>query len=51
VLEHYSISTGSDGSGSYQFRQAGSSPLGTYTAVVKNPNTGAQATASATLNP
>jgi hypothetical protein len=51
VTEHYSISTGGDGSGSYTFPRTGSrTPLGTYTAVVQNPATGAQAQASASVS-
>jgi hypothetical protein len=51
VTEHYSIDTGGDGSGSYTFPQTGSNtPLGTYTAVVQNPSTGAQAQASTSVS-
>jgi len=50
VVEHYAISTGSDGSGSFTFGQAQRVPLGTYTAVVRNPSTGAAAQASTSVS-
>src|SRR2546421_119790 len=46
VVEHYSISAGSDGSGSYTFTNTSSVVTGTYNATVSNPATGAQAQAS-----
>jgi hypothetical protein len=50
VQESYSIRTGSDGSGNYTFGQSGGGePLGTYTAVVRDPGTGDRATASTRL--
>ena len=52
VNEQYSITTGGDGSGSYTFSPSrGGDVIGTYTAVVTNPNTGASATASTQLLP
>src|SRR5437588_6710960 len=51
VTEHYSISTGSDGSGSYTFTNTQNVVTGTYTAVVHNPATGAQAQASVDVAP
>jgi hypothetical protein len=51
VLEHYSINTDSSGSGSFGFQPTGSAtPLGTYTAVVRNPATGAQTQASTSVS-
>jgi len=51
VTEHYSIDTGGDGSGSYTFPRTGTNtPLGTYTAVVQNPATGAQAQATTSVS-
>jgi len=51
VLEHYSINTDSSGSGTYSFEPTGSAtPLGTYTAVVSNPATGAQTQASTSVS-
>jgi pyruvate/2-oxoglutarate dehydrogenase complex dihydrolipoamide acyltransferase (E2) component len=51
VLERYSITTDASGSGSHQFEQTGAAtPLGTYTAVVRNPETGAQAQASTSVS-
>jgi hypothetical protein len=46
VTESYSITTADAGTGQYTFPQTGgNTPLGQYTAVVTNPNTGAFATA------
>jgi pyruvate/2-oxoglutarate dehydrogenase complex dihydrolipoamide acyltransferase (E2) component len=51
VLEHYSINTDSSGSGSFSFEPTGSAtPLGTYTAVVRNPATGAATQASTSVS-
>ena len=50
ATESYSISTGSDGSGSYTFPHSGDPPLGTYTALVVNPGTGAEARATTTVS-
>jgi hypothetical protein len=47
VVEHYPLTAGSDGSGTYTFSNAaGSAPLGTYNVTVSNPSTGAQASGS-----
>lgn len=51
VVEHYSISAGSDGSGSYTFTNTSSVVTGTYNATVSNPATGAQAQASVDVAP
>ena len=51
VPEHYSISTGADGSGSYTFTNTQNVVTGTYTATVHNPATGAQASASVDVAP
>jgi hypothetical protein len=50
VHENYSIEVGSDGSGHYTFPHNGDPILGTYTAVITNPATGASASASTTVN-
>lgn len=46
VVEHYSISIGSDGTGAYTFTNTGNAVTGTYNATVTNPATGAQTRAS-----
>ena len=47
VVEHYPMSTSSDGSGSYTFSNAaGNAPLGTYGVTVTNLSTGARASGS-----
>jgi hypothetical protein len=51
VVEHYSISIGGDGSGSYTYTNTGNAVTGTYNAVVTNPATGAQAHASVQVAP
>ena len=51
VTESYEISTGSDGSGSHTFTNTQNVVTGTYTAVVVNPSTGAQAQASVDVAP
>lgn len=49
--ESYSITTGDAGTGQYTFPQTGgNTPLGTYTAVTTNPETGASATASTSVS-
>src|SRR3954469_9944874 len=45
-VEHYSINTGGDGSGSYTYTNTGNVVTGTYSATVTNPATGASAHAS-----
>jgi hypothetical protein len=45
-VEHYSINTGGDGSGSYTYTNTGNVITGTYSATVTNPATGASAHAS-----
>src|SRR3954453_13385592 len=45
-VEHYSIHTGGDGSGSYTYTNTGNVITGTYNATVTNPATGASAHAS-----
>jgi hypothetical protein len=51
VVEHYSISAGGDGSGTYTFTNTGNVVTGTYSATVTNPSTGAQAHASVQVAP
>src|SRR5439155_24645019 len=51
VMEHYSISAGRDGSGSYTFTNTSTVLTGTYNATVSNPATGAQAQASVQVAP
>jgi hypothetical protein len=51
VVEHYSISTGGDGSGTYTFANTANVVTGTYNATVVNPSTGAQAQASVQVAP
>jgi hypothetical protein len=51
VVEHYSISTGSDGSGSHDFTNTANVVTGTYSATVTNPSTGGQAHASVDVAP
>jgi uncharacterized protein YfaS (alpha-2-macroglobulin family) len=46
VVEHYSISTGAQGTGVYTFSNTQNVLTGTYTATVSNPATGGQAQAS-----
>jgi hypothetical protein len=47
VVEHYSMSTASDGHGTYSFSNAAANaPLGTYNVTVTNLSTGANASAS-----
>jgi hypothetical protein len=47
VVEHYPLSVGSDGSGTYTFSNAaGNAPLGTYSITVTNLATSAQASGS-----
>jgi hypothetical protein len=47
VVEHYPMSAGSDGTGTYTFSNAaGNAPLGTYNVTVANLATGAQASGS-----
>ena len=47
VVEHYPLSAGSDGSGTYTFSNAaGNAPLGTYNLTVTNPASGANASGS-----
>lgn len=51
VSESYSITTGDAGTGQYTFPQTGGdTPLGTYSATITNPDTGASATASTTVS-
>lgn len=51
VTESYSIDTGDAGTGQYTFPQTGGdTPLGTYTAVITNPNTGASTQAQASVS-
>jgi Domain of unknown function (DUF6777) len=51
VAESYSITTGSDGSGSYTFPHVNDPITGTYTATVTDTGTGDSATASTTVSP
>ena len=47
VVEHYPLTAGADGSGTYTFSNAaGNAPLGTYNVTVTNPTTGASASGS-----
>jgi hypothetical protein len=47
VVEHYPLSAGADGAGTYTFSNAaGNAPLGTYNVTVANLATGASASAS-----
>jgi hypothetical protein len=50
VGESYSITTGSDGSGSYTFPHVSNPVLGTYTATITDPGTGESATTSTTVS-
>jgi hypothetical protein len=50
VGESYSISTSSNGSGSYTFPRVSNPVLGTYTATITDPGTGDTATASTTVS-
>jgi hypothetical protein len=50
AVEHYSITTGDAGTGSYTFPHNGTPPTGTYTAEVVNPNTGASTHASTSVS-
>ena len=51
VVEHYSISIGSDGTGSYTFSGTSNVVTGTYSASLTNPATGAHAEASVEVQP
>ncbi len=52
VVEHYPMSAGADGTGTYTFSNAaGNAPLGTYNVTVTNPATGAHASASVDVQP
>jgi hypothetical protein len=51
VVEDYSITTGSDGSGSHTFANTANVVTGTYHATIANPATGAQAEASVDVAP
>jgi hypothetical protein len=47
VVEHYPLTAGADGSGTYTFSNAaGNAPLGTYNVTVTNTSTGASASGS-----
>jgi hypothetical protein len=47
VVQHFQMSAGADGTGTYTFSNAaGNAPLGTYNVTVTNPATSAQASAS-----
>src|SRR3954468_1834694 len=50
-VEHYSINTGGDGSGSYTYTNTSNVVTGTYNATVTNPATGASAHASVQVLP
>src|SRR3954453_1572053 len=50
-VEHYSINTGGDGSGSYTYTNTGNVVTGTYSATVTNPATGASANPSVQVLP
>jgi hypothetical protein len=50
-VEHYSINTGGDGSGSYTYSNTGNVVTGTYNATVTNSATGASAHASVQVLP
>jgi hypothetical protein len=51
VVESYSITTGSDGSGAYTFPHANDPVTGTYSATVTDSGTGDTASASTTVSP
>ncbi len=52
VSENYSIQTDSSGSGSYSFAPSGSSDvIGTYTGTARDPQTGAERSATTSLQP
>jgi hypothetical protein len=51
VVEHYSISIGSDGTGSYTFSGTSNVITGTYSATLTSPATGAHAEASVEVQP
>jgi hypothetical protein len=51
VVEHYAISIGQDGGGTYTFTNTQNVVTGTYNATVTNPDTGAQAHTSLQVNP
>jgi len=51
VVEHYTISVGGDGTGSYTFSNTQSVVTGTYSATVTNSASGAQASASVDVQP
>jgi len=51
VVEHYTISAGGDGTGSYSFSNTQNVITGTYSATVTNSATGAQASASVDVQP
>jgi hypothetical protein len=51
VAEQYVIQTGDAGTGAHTFTNTASVITGTYSATVTNPNTGASATASVTVEP
>lgn len=50
VSEDYSLTTNSAGSGSYRFPRVSNRILGTYTATVSDPGSGASATARTTVS-
>lgn len=51
VVEHYSIQTGSDGSGSHTFTNTQNSITSHYSAMVSNTSTGARASTSVDVAP
>jgi hypothetical protein len=52
VVEHYPLTAGADGSGTYTFSNAaGNAPLGTYNVTVTNTATGANASGSVDVLP
>jgi hypothetical protein len=51
VVEHYSLTTSADGSGTYTFSDTQNVVTGTYNAVVTNPASGASASASVDVQP
>lgn len=51
VVEHYTISAGGDGTGTYTFSNTQNVVTGTYSATVTNSATGAQASASVDVQP
>jgi hypothetical protein len=51
VVEHYSIDTGSDGSGSHTFTNTQNVVTGHYSVVVRNPSSGASADAGLDVAP